>query len=80
MKARLPTLGRIRDSRFLIYGTAGDQAQRHLVSRASCTTGRLHKWFIRQTAFLIAVPEISSNLWIGSTKEGPSLNRRHDRL
>ncbi len=34
-----------------------------------------HKWFIRQTGFLIDVPEIYSNFWIGRTKEGPSLNR-----
>ena len=34
-----------------------------------------HKWFIRQTGFLIAVPEIYSNFWVGRTKEGPSLNR-----
>jgi phosphate-selective porin OprO/OprP len=34
-----------------------------------------HKWNIRQTGFLIDVPEIYSNFWVGRTKEGPSLNR-----
>jgi phosphate-selective porin OprO and OprP len=70
----LPTLGRIRDSRFLITG--------RLSTTRSITwqTGIMYdwttyKWFIRQTGFVIAVPEIYSNFWVGRTKEGPSLNR-----
>jgi phosphate-selective porin OprO/OprP len=70
----LPLVGRIRDSRFLVSGQLATKRS------VNWSTGimydwALHKWFIRQTGFLIAVPEIYSNFWVGRTKEGPSLNR-----
>src|SRR6185503_10417602 len=70
----LPTLSKIRDSRFIVSGRLGTKRS------VTWQTGLMYdlyaeKWFIRQTGFVVAVPEIHSNFWIGRTKEGPSLNR-----
>ena len=70
----LPTAGRIRDSRFLLSGRLATKRS------IAWSSGIMYdwvasKWFIRQTGFVVDVPEIYSNFWIGRTKEGPSLNR-----
>jgi phosphate-selective porin OprO/OprP len=70
----LPTVGRIRDSRFLVSGRLATKRS-VLWSAGIMYDWATHKWFIRQTGFLIAVPEIYSNFWVGRTKEGPSLNK-----
>jgi phosphate-selective porin OprO and OprP len=70
----LPTQGRIRDSRFVFSGRLA--TKRNINWSAGVMYDWIaHKWFIRQTGFLIDVPEIYSNFWVGRTKEGPSLNR-----
>lgn len=73
-EGELPTLGRLRDSRFLISGKLATKRNVNW-SSGIMYDWVAHKWFIRQTGFLVDVPEIYSNFWIGRTKEGPSLNR-----
>jgi phosphate-selective porin OprO/OprP len=73
-EGELPTEGRIRDSRFLISGRLATK-RRINWSAGIMYDWAAHKWYIRQTGFLIDVPEIYSNFWVGRTKEGPSLNR-----
>ena len=70
----LPTVGRIRDSRFLVSGKLATKRNVNW-SSGIMYDWVAHKWFIRQTGFLIDVPEIYSNFWVGRTKEGPSLNK-----
>jgi len=70
----LPTTGMIRDSRFILGGRLS--TQRRITWQAGLMYDWIKdKWFIRQTGFVVDVPEIHSNFWIGRTKEGPSLNR-----
>jgi phosphate-selective porin OprO/OprP len=37
--------------------------------------GVTDKWLVRETGFMISVPELSGNIFIGRTKEGFSLNK-----
>jgi len=66
--------GKIRDSRFLFNGTLN-------TSRSiNWSTGIMYdwaasKWRVRQTMFVIAVPELSGWINIGRMKDGVSLNR-----
>ena len=70
----LPTVGRVRDSRVIVSGRLA--TQRNITWQAGFMYDWLaSKWFVRQTGFVIAAPEIYSNFWVGRTKEGPSLNR-----
>jgi phosphate-selective porin OprO/OprP len=68
------TTGSIRDSRFIINGVL--KTKRRITWQSGLMyDGKKEKWFVRQTGFVVFVPEIYSNFWIGRTKEGPSLNR-----
>jgi phosphate-selective porin OprO and OprP len=65
---------KIRDSRLVISGRI--KTKRRLTYQAGIMyDGYTDEWFIRQTGLMLAVPEIWGNLWIGRSKEGPSLNR-----
>lgn len=70
----LITIGKIRDSRILVNGRLKTKR------KIDWSAGLFYdfyttKWRIRQTGFVVDVPEIHSNFWIGRSKEGPSLNR-----
>ncbi|HEY0811385.1 MAG TPA: porin [Longimicrobiales bacterium] len=65
---------KLRDARILING--------RLATRRPITwqTGIMYdqtneKWLFRQTGLMVAVPEISSNFFVGRAKEGFSLNK-----
>jgi phosphate-selective porin OprO and OprP len=70
----LITMGKIRDSRILINGQLKTKRKIDW-SLAFFYDMYAEKWLIRQTGFVVHVPEIHSNFWIGRSKEGPSLNR-----
>src|SRR4051812_21070954 len=61
---------KLRDSRFVISGRI--KTKRRLTYQAGIMyDGYIDEWFIRQTGLMLAVPEISGNLWVGRSKEGP---------
>jgi phosphate-selective porin OprO/OprP len=65
---------KIRDSRLIIGGRI--KTKRRITYQAGLMyDGYTDEWFIRQTGLMIAFPEIWGHLWIGRSKEGPSLNR-----
>jgi phosphate-selective porin OprO and OprP len=73
-QADIATVGRVRDSRFLLSGRI--KTKRQITWQAGLLYDWTQKkWLVRQTALVVSVPEICSNFWIGRTKEGPSLNR-----
>jgi phosphate-selective porin OprO and OprP len=70
----LPSLGKLRDARFLLGGKF--KTKRSFTWQAGIMYDQLtNKWLFRQTGFMIAVPEIYSNFFIGRAKEGFSLNK-----
>jgi phosphate-selective porin OprO/OprP len=70
----LPTLGELRDARFLLGGKF--KTKRSCTWQAGIMWDQLTKKFlVRQTGFMIAVPEIDSHFFIGRAKEGFSLNK-----
>jgi phosphate-selective porin OprO/OprP len=65
---------KIRDSRLIIGGRI--KTKRRITYQAGYMyDGYLDQWFVRQTGVMIAVPELRGHIWIGRSKEGPSLNR-----
>ena len=65
---------KLRDSRFVISGRL--KTKRRITYQAGIMyDGYIDEWFVRQTGFMIAVPELWGHFWIGRMKEGPSLNR-----
>jgi phosphate-selective porin OprO/OprP len=65
---------KIRDSRLVLSGRI--KTKRRITYQAGLMyDGYQEEWFVRQTGLMIGVPEIWGHLWIGRTKEGPSLNR-----
>jgi phosphate-selective porin OprO and OprP len=70
----LVSMGKIRDSRLLVNGRL--KTKRKIDWSAGFFYDfYANNWRVRQTGFVVDVPEINSNFWIGRTKEGPSLNR-----
>jgi phosphate-selective porin OprO and OprP len=65
---------KIRDSRFVISGRI--KTKRLLTYQAGIMyDGYTDEWFIRQTGLMLAIPEAWGHVWVGRSKEGPSLNR-----
>jgi phosphate-selective porin OprO/OprP len=70
----LLTAGKIRDSRLIVSGQLS--TKRSIRWQSGFMYDWIQdKWFVRQTALIVGLPEIKSNVWIGRMKEGPSLNR-----
>jgi len=70
----LASIGKLRDARFLLGGRF--KVKRPLTWQAGIMYDAVtKKWFVRQTGFMIAVPEIWSHFFIGRAKEGFSLNK-----
>src|SRR5206468_3297868 len=62
-----PTLGRLRDARFLLDGKF------NLERKVTWCVGIMyddpnHAWLFRQTGLMIAVPEIDSHFFVGRAK------------
>jgi len=71
----LVSTGKLRDARFLLGGRLL-KVKRPVTWQAGIMYDAVtKKWFIRQTGFMIAVPEIWSHFFIGRAKEGFSLNK-----
>ena len=65
---------KVRDSRLVLTGRF--KTRRQITYQAGLMyDGNLDEWLVRQTGVIVAVPEVWGHLWIGRTKEGPSLNR-----
>jgi phosphate-selective porin OprO/OprP len=65
---------KLRDSRLIVSGRI--KTKRRITYQAGFMyDGYTDEWFVRQTGLMIAFPEIWGHLWIGRSKEGPSLNR-----
>ena len=65
---------KFRDTRFMLNGRI--KTKRPI----TWSTGLMwdapnREWLVRQTGFVVAVPEFWGHLWIGRSKEGTSLNR-----
>jgi phosphate-selective porin OprO and OprP len=65
---------KLRDSR-LIFGGRVKTKRRITYQAGFMYDGYIDEWFVRQTGVMFAVPELWGHLWIGRSKEGPSLNR-----
>jgi phosphate-selective porin OprO/OprP len=65
---------KLRDARFLFGGRF--KTSRPFTWQAGIMyDGNTQKWFIRQTGFMVGVPEIYSSFFVGRAKEGFSLNK-----
>jgi phosphate-selective porin OprO and OprP len=65
---------RFRDTRVLLGGII--KTPREIKWSAGIMWDAVtRKWLMRQTGFVIPVPELWGHLWIGRSKEGTSLNR-----
>jgi phosphate-selective porin OprO and OprP len=65
---------RLRDFRFILGGRIAPRMERSLTWSAGIMyDGPNHKWLVRQTGVMIAVPELSGNFFVGRSKEGFSL-------
>ncbi len=65
---------RLRDFRFILGGRILPRMERSLTwSCGIMYDGPYHRWLIRQTGVMIAVPELSGNIFVGRSKEGFSL-------
>jgi phosphate-selective porin OprO and OprP len=65
---------KLRDSRLVISGRI--KTKRRLTYQAGLMyDGYTEEWFVRQTGLMLAIPEAWGHLWVGRSKEGPSLNR-----
>jgi phosphate-selective porin OprO/OprP len=76
-RVQVPNLNnefKLRDARLLFGGRF--KTKRSFTWQAGVMYDAvLHKWFVRQTGLMIAVPEINSHFFIGRAKEGFSLNK-----
>jgi phosphate-selective porin OprO/OprP len=65
---------KVRDSRLVLGGRI--KTKRRITYQAGFMyDGYTDEWFVRQTGLMVAIPELWGHLWIGRSKEGPSLNR-----
>ena len=65
---------KVRDSRIAISGKF--KTRRSITWRAGFMyDGQLDSWFIRETGFMIHVPELWGHFFIGRTKEGVSMSK-----
>lgn len=70
----LASIGKLRDARVLIGGKFN--TKRSFTWQAGIMYDAATKqWLVRQTGFMIAVPELWGHLFIGRAKEGFSLNK-----
>lgn len=70
----LASIGKLRDARFLLGGKF--KTKRPFTWQAGVMyDASTKKWLVRQTGFMIAVPELWGHLFIGRAKEGFSLNK-----
>jgi phosphate-selective porin OprO/OprP len=64
----------IRDVRF--FGSGKINTKRYMVWKAAIMyDGALREWTFRETGLLMGLPELSSKVFIGRSKEGYSLNK-----
>jgi phosphate-selective porin OprO and OprP len=65
---------KVRDLRFLLSGRF--KSERTVTWKIGYMyDGATDSWFFRETGFMIAVPELWGNFFVGRTKEGFSLNK-----
>ena len=65
---------RLRDFRFILGGKIAPRMERSLTWSAGIMyDGPNHRWLVRQTGVMIAVPELWGNFFVGRSKEGFSL-------
>jgi phosphate-selective porin OprO and OprP len=65
---------RLRDFRFILGGRIAPHMERSLTWSAGIMyDGPNHRWLVRQTGVMIAVPELWGNFFVGRSKEGFSL-------
>jgi len=65
---------KVRDSRLLFSGVL--KTKRPITWKAGVMyDGPTDSWLMRETGFMIAVPELWGNVFVGRTKEGFSLNK-----
>jgi phosphate-selective porin OprO/OprP len=70
----LASIGKLRDARILTGGKF--KTKRSFTWQAGLMyDAATKKWFVRQTGFMIAIPELWGHLFIGRAKEGFSLNK-----
>ena len=73
-QVRLVPEAKLRDARILLDGQF--TTQRPITWCAGLMyDGPTHSWLVRQTGFMVGVPEIWSHFFIGRQKEGFSLNK-----
>ena len=67
---------RLRDFRFILGGKLFPRIKRSISWSAGIMyDGPNHRWLVRQTGVMIAVPELWGHFFIGRSKEGFSLNK-----
>lgn len=67
---------KLRDFRFVFGGRLLPRWERSLTWSAGIMyDGPNHRWLVRQTGVMIAVPEIWGHIFVGRSKEGFSLNK-----
>ena len=67
---------RLRDFRFILAGKLFPRWKRSVTWSAGIMyDGPNHRWLMRQTGVMIAVPELWGHFFIGRSKEGFSLNK-----
>jgi phosphate-selective porin OprO/OprP len=65
---------KVRDFRFLVSGRF--KTKRTITWKAAFMyDGSVEEWYVRDSGIIIGVPELSSHVFIGRTKEGFSLNK-----
>ena len=70
----LASIGKLRDARFLLSGKFN--TKRSFTWQAGIMYDQLtNRWLVRQTGFMVAIPELWGHLFIGRAKEGFSLNK-----
>lgn len=69
-----PSIGKLRDARFLMGGKF--KTKRSFTWQAGVMYDAVtKKLFVRQSGFMVAIPELWGHLFIGRSKEGFSLNK-----
>lgn len=67
---------RLRDFRFILGGRILPRMERSLTWSAGIMyDAPNHKWLVRQTGLMLAVPELWGHFFVGRSKEGFSLNK-----
>ena len=72
---QLDTTYKVRDFRVLFSGRFPKSKREITWKTGFMWDGAQEKWLVRETGFIVAVPEMSGHLFIGRTKEGSSLTK-----